>query len=45
MNNGYKIVRIKGNNQDDMPTRNQILDAVDYLVKDNHHLVFIDMNI
>lgn len=45
MDNGYKIVRIKGNNQDSMPTHTQILEAVDYLVKGNHHLSFIDMNI
>lgn len=44
MDNGYKIVRIKANNKDDMPTAEQIKNAVDYLVKDNHHLVFIDMN-
>jgi len=41
---GYKIVRIKANNADTMPTIEQIKQAVDYLVKDNHHLVFIDMN-
>lgn len=45
MDNGYKIVRIKGNNQDTMPTHTQILEAVDYLVKGNHHLAFINMNI
>lgn len=44
MNEGYKIVRIKANNQDSLPTKQQILQAVDYLVKDNHHLTFIDMN-
>ena len=45
MNEGYRIIRIKANNQDTMPTKQQIKDAVDYLVKDNHHLVFINMNI
>lgn len=45
MNSGYKVVRIKGNNQDDMPTKNQILEAVNYLIEGNHHLIFIDMNI
>ena len=44
MNLGYKIIRIKANNNDDMPSVKQIKDAVDYLVKDNHHLAFIDMN-
>lgn len=44
MNEGYKIIRIKGNNQDSLPTKEQIQKAVDYLVKDNHHLTFIDMN-
>ena len=45
MNKGYRIIRIKGNNNDDMPTKEQIIQAVDYLVKDNHHLIFIDMNV
>lgn len=44
MNEGYKIVRVKGNNSDTMPSQRQIQEAVDYLVKDNHHIVFIDMN-
>lgn len=44
MNLGYRILRIKGNNKDTMPTKEQIKDAIDYLVKDNHYLVFIDMN-
>lgn len=44
MNEGYRILRIKANNQDSMPSQKQIKEAVDYLVKDNHHLTFIDMN-
>lgn len=44
MNLGYRIVRIKGNNLDKLPTCEQIQSAVDYLIKDNHHLTFIDMN-
>ena len=44
MDMGYKVLRIKANNRDTMPSKQQIIDAVDYLVKDNHHLVFIDMN-
>lgn len=45
LDNGYRIVRITGNKHDDMPTIEQIKNAVDYLVKDNHHLTYIDMNI
>lgn len=44
MNLGYRVVRIKGNNIDAMPTQEQIQSAVDYLIKENHHLTFIDMN-
>lgn len=44
MDMGYRVLRIKANNRDTMPSKQQIIDAVDYLVKDNHHLVFIDMN-
>ena len=44
MNMGYRVVRIKANCVDTMPTMEQIKNAVDYLVKDNHHIVFIDMN-
>lgn len=42
---GYKVLRIKGNKNDDIPTREQIIKAIDYLVKDNHCYVEIDMNI
>lgn len=45
MNEGYKIIRIKGNNRDTIPTKEQLQNAVDYLVKGNHHLVFINMNV
>ena len=44
MNEGYKIIRVKANNRDTLPTEERILQAVDYLVKDNHSLTFIDMN-
>lgn len=44
MREGYKIIRIKANSKDEIPSKKQIEDAVDYLVKGNHHLVFIDMN-
>lgn len=42
---GYKIVRIRGNHKDDMPTKEQILQAVDCLVKGNHSIIYIDTNI
>lgn len=45
LNNGYRIIRIIADNKDTMPTKEQIQNAVDYLVKDNHHLCFINMNI
>lgn len=44
MNAGYRVVRIKANNRDTMPSKQQIQEAVDYLVKGNHHLAFIDMD-
>ena len=44
MREGYKIIRIKANSKDEIPSKKQIEDAVDYLVKGNHHIVFIDMN-
>ena len=41
---GYKIVRIKGNKRDNkLPTKEQIKEAVYYLVKDNHSFIVIDM--
>ena len=40
---GYKVLRIRSNNE--LPTRQQIIDAVDYLVKDNHSLTYIDLDI
>ena len=44
MKNGYKVLRVLANDYDDIPTNEQIISAVDYLVKDNHNLVFINMN-
>lgn len=44
MKNGYKVLRVLANDCDDMPTNEQIISAVDYLVKDNHNLAFINMN-
>lgn len=43
-NRGYKVIRIKGNKRDNkMPTKEQIQEAVDYLVKGNHSLFIIDL--
>lgn len=44
LDRGYRIVRISANKKDDLPSKEQIIEAVDYLVKGNHHLVYIDMN-
>ena len=40
---GYKILRIRSNNL--LPTHEQIKEAVDYLVKGNHTLTYIDLDI
>lgn len=45
MNNGYKIIRVKANNKDTMPTKLQIQNAVEDIIYNNKHLVFINMNI
>lgn len=45
LDKGYRIIRIKANKKDELPTKQQIQEAIDYLVKDNHHLAYIDMNI
>ena len=45
LDRGYRIIRIKANKKDDIPTKEQIKEAVDYLVKGNHSLTYIDMNI
>ena len=42
-NKGYKILRIRSNYE--MPTSQQIIQGVDYLVKDNHFLKYIDLDI
>lgn len=44
MDAGCKILRIKANNRDELPAKEQIQEAIDSLVKGGHHLVFIDMN-
>lgn len=40
---GYRILRIRSNNE--IPTKEQIMNGVDYLVKGNHHLCYIDLDI
>jgi very-short-patch-repair endonuclease len=40
---GYRVLRIRANRK--APTKEQIIKAVDYLVKDNHHLAYIDLDI
>lgn len=40
---GYKILRIKSNNE--LPTKEQLKNAIDYLVKDNHHYTEIILDI
>lgn len=40
---GYKILRIRSNYE--LPTKEQIIEGVDYLVKGNHSLKFIDLDI
>lgn len=40
---GYKVLRIRSNNE--LPTKEQIIEGVDYLVKGNHSLKFIDLDI
>lgn len=45
LDRGFRIIRIKGNAKDELPTIEQIQKAVDYLVKDNHHITYIDMNV
>lgn len=43
-NKGYKVIRIKGNKRDNkLPTKEQIQEAIDYLVKGNHSLFVIDL--
>lgn len=41
---GYKVLRILANERDMLPEEQQIKDAIDYLVKGNHSIAYIDMN-
>lgn len=43
MKQGYKVLRIRANNE--IPTKEQIINAIDYLVKGNHSLAYIDLDI
>lgn len=43
MDNGYKVLRIRATRE--VPTREQIIEAVDYLVKGNHSLKIIELDI
>lgn len=40
---GYKVLRIKGNKNDDMPSIERLKEEVDYFL-DNHSIGYIDMN-
>ena len=40
---GYKVLRIKGNKNDDIPSIQRLKEEVDYLL-DNHSIGYIDMN-
>lgn len=40
---GYKILRIKSKKE--LPTKEQIIDSVDYLIKGNHHYTTIELDI
>lgn len=40
---GYKILRIRSN--EELPNEQQIIDAVNYLIEENHHLTYIDLDI
>lgn len=43
MDNGYKVLRIRATRE--IPTKKQIIEAVDYLVKGNHSLKIIELDI
>lgn len=45
MKKGYKILRIKGNNQDILPSQEKIKEVIKDLILNDRHLLFIDMNI
>ena len=43
MSKGYKVLRIKGNKYDEIPSIERIKEEVNYLL-DNHSIGYIDMN-
>lgn len=43
INRGYKVLRIRS--KIELPTKEQIIDAIDYLVEDNHSYVEINLDI
>lgn len=43
MDQGYKVLRIRS--MEELPTKEQIRQGIDYLVKENHHLKIIDLDI
>ncbi|MGL4449772.1 MAG: DUF7487 domain-containing protein [Sarcina sp.] len=43
LKNGFKILRIRSNCE--LPTKDKIIEAIDYLVKGNHSLCYIDLDI
>lgn len=45
MKKGYEILRIKGNNQDTLASKEEINKAIKDLITSNKRLLFIDMNI
>lgn len=40
---GFKVLRIRSNVE--LPTKEQIINGIDYLIKDNHALCYIDLDI
>ena len=43
MSNGYKVLRILGNPKDDIPTKDQLINEVEYLLN-GHSIGYINMN-
>lgn len=43
MDRGYKVLRIRS--MEELPTKEQIKQGIDYLVEENHHLKIIDLDI
>ena len=43
MRRGFKILRIRSNYQ--LPTKQQLISAIDYLIEGDHHITYIDLDI